>query len=446
VSTYRPLVAVVGYHLAEDRVARWPRGGYGVPAPYLDALRRAGARTAVLAPGEQGDADELLEPFDGLMLVGGGDVDPDRYGAEPDTDRNYGIETDRDEIEIALVQAANRLHLPTLCICRGMQIMNVAFGGTLHQHLPDMPGLLQHGVPIENTETLHPVTPEPRTLLSATTKLGSLTCSSHHHQGVDRLGEDLIVSGRSPDGLIEAIEVPIPDMNTTNRSEAEITWMLGVQWHPEETAASDPAHQSLFDAVANLARLRGSRARPGEAQGRSRDYGLAEYNPAWPSAYEQEASRIVGSLPPGLVARIDHVGSTAVPGLAAKPIVDIQLSLSSMVPRAGYVAPLEALGYRWVADPWDDEHEYFALQDSGGTRRFQIHACKAGGSWERRHLWFRDTLRSEPETAAAYEAHKRDLAAAHPRDLMAYIDGKTPFIRAIESRAPSIEAAPRTMG
>ncbi len=76
---YRPLVAVVGYHLADDRVARWPQVGYGVPAPYLDALRRAGARTAIVAPGEAGDADELLEPFDGLVLVGGGDVDPARY-------------------------------------------------------------------------------------------------------------------------------------------------------------------------------------------------------------------------------------------------------------------------------------------------------------------------------------------------------------------------------
>ena len=125
------------------------------------------------------------------------------------------------------------------------------------------------------------------------------------------------------------------------------------------------------------------------------------------------------------------------PGLAAKPIVDIQLSLVSMVPRSAYVDPLRALGYRWIADPWDDEHEYFSLDDADGTRRFQIHACKAGGTWERRHLAFRDTLRDEPGTAAAYEALKRDLAAAHPRDLMAYVDGKTSFIREIETRVPS---------
>ena len=93
-------------------MARWPDGGYGVPAPYLEALRRAGARTAILSPGEQGEPEELLDPFDGLVLVGGGDVDPARYGAEPDTAHNYGVEPDRDAFEIALLLAADRLHLP----------------------------------------------------------------------------------------------------------------------------------------------------------------------------------------------------------------------------------------------------------------------------------------------------------------------------------------------
>lgn len=273
---YRPLVALVAYHLAHDRVARWPAGGYGVPAPYIEALRRAGARTAFVAPGEEGDPEELLEPFDGLVLVGGGDVDPARYGAEPDTQHNYGVEPDRDEAEIALLLAAERMHVPVLCICRGMQLMNVAYGGTLHQHLPTQPGLLEHGVPLEGTESLHTVAPEPASHLAAITKAGDLTCSSHHHQGVDRVGDRLKVSGRSPDGLVEAIEL---DVVPTEESTIE-PWLVGVQWHPEETAATDPAQQSLFDALVLLAKLRGTRAKPGRSERRGRDDRVAAPDPA----------------------------------------------------------------------------------------------------------------------------------------------------------------------
>lgn len=430
-SPYRPLVAVVAYHLANDRVARWPEGGYGVPAPYIEALRRAGARTAIVSPGEPGEPGELLEPFDALMLVGGGDVDPARYGAEPDAAHDYGVEPDRDAFETALLHEADRIHLPTLCICRGMQVMNVAFDGTLQQHLPDVPGLLEHGVPIEDTQTMHEVAPVPGSLLSASTKSGPLACSSHHHQGVERVGDGLVVAGRSADGLVEALQRQVA-ADPDRANEVEDTWMLGVQWHPEETAATDPAQQSLFDALALLARLRGSRAKGGPETGRSRDYGLADPDPSWPERYEAEAARIVAALPADLVERIDHIGSTSVPGLAAKPIVDIQLSLAAMIPRSAYVEPLIGLGYRWVVDPWTDDHEYFS-RDDGERRAFHIHACAAGSHWERRHLAFRDALRSDPVTAAAYERLKRDLASAHPRDIMAYVDGKTSFVRSIEA-------------
>ena len=428
---YRALIAVVAYHLAGDRVTRWPAGGYGVPAPYLDALRRAGARTAIVSPGEDGDPEELLEPFDGLLLVGGGDVDPARYGAAPDTDHNYGVEPDRDAFEIALILAADRLHLPTLCVCRGMQIMNVAFGGTLHQHLPAMPGLLQHGVPLEGTETLHEVTPEPGSLLSATTKSGPLACASHHHQGVDRIGERLLVTGRSPDGLVEAIELEGADGNDPEHT----TWMLGVQWHPEETAATDPAQQSLFDAFVNLSRWRGHLARPGEPEGHGRDYAVVDPDPSWPARYETEADRIVAALPPEVVTRIDHVGSTSVPGLPAKPFIDIQLSVASMVPRDAYVAPLLELGYRWLPDGYDDTHEFLSLDEGDGERAVNLHVTQAGSDWERRHLAFRDALRADPATADAYAALKRQLAADHPRDIVRYVEGKSAFIRAVEASA-----------
>ena len=247
---YRPLIAVVAYHLGGDRVARWPEGGYGVPSLYLDALRRAGARTLILAPGEEGKPEELLEPFDGLLLVGGGDIDPARYGGTAN-EHVYGVEPDRDEAEIALLGAADRIAMPTLCICRGIQIMNVAFGGTLHGHLPDVPGLQVHGVPLDESQTIHEVQPEPGSRLAAVTKSPSLACLSHHHQGIDRLGDGLAVTGRTEDGLIESIERIVLDPEDT-----QATWMLGVQWHPEETAEHDPAQQSLFDGFTRLAGVR----------------------------------------------------------------------------------------------------------------------------------------------------------------------------------------------
>jgi putative glutamine amidotransferase len=424
---YRPLIAVVAYHLAGDRVARWPEGGYGVPALYLDALRRAGARTAIVAPGEEGSPEEILEPFDGLLMVGGGDIDPARYGGGSNH-HLYGMEPDRDEFEIDLLHAADRIAMPTLCICRGIQIMNVAFGGSLHEHLPDVPGMQVHGVPLDESQTIHEVKPEPGSRLAAVTKSAALACLSHHHQGIDRLGDGLAVTGRTDDGLIEAIERIVPD-----QQDERAAWMLGVQWHPEETAEKDPAQQSMFEALTLLARFRGASAKPGQTEGRTRSYAIGPYDPAWPARFESEAARIREALGETAV-RIEHVGSTSVPGLAAKPVVDIQVSVPSMAPRATYRDALVGLGYRWALDPWTDEHEFFS-RDEEGERTFHVHVCSAGSGWERRHLTFRDWLRANPEDAAAYERLKRELAEQHKRDTYSYAAAKTDFIQEIETRA-----------
>jgi putative glutamine amidotransferase len=425
--SYRPLIAVVAYHLDGTRVARWPEGGYGVPALYVDALRRAGARTAIVAPGEEGAPEEILEPFDGLLLVGGGDIDPARYGGTSNA-HVYGVEPDRDEAEIALLQAAEGIALPTLCICRGIQVMNVAYGGTLLGHLPDVPDLHVHGVPLDGSQTIHDVIVEPGSRLSAVTKSERVASLSHHHQGIDRVGDGLVVTGRTEDGLVEAIERVVPD-----QEDPHAPWILGVQWHPEETAERDPFQQSLFDALSRLARVRGSRARPGEAEGRTRSFSIDPYDPDWPVRYDAEAARIRAALRDHLV-RIDHVGSTSVPGLAAKPVIDIQVSVPSMMPRSAYVEPLRALGYRWGIDPWSNEHEFFS-RDEGGERAFHVHVCPAASEWERRHLAFRDWLRDHPDDAAAYERLKRDGAERHPRDTYSYADAKAAFVREIESKA-----------
>ena len=238
-----PHIALVGYHLTPGRVSRWTVGGYGVPSSYVECLRRAGGRTAIVPPGELVSPEELLEPFHGLVLVGGGDVEPHRYAQEPDA-HLYGLEPDRDELELSLLHAAERAGVPALCICRGMQVMNVAFGGTLFQHLPDRPDLLEHGVPAEGTGSTHVVKTAPGSRLAAVARAEVLVCSSHHHQGVDLLGRGIVATGWSEDGLVEAIE-----------READ-GWMLGVQWHPEDTADEDPGQQRLFDTLVELARMR----------------------------------------------------------------------------------------------------------------------------------------------------------------------------------------------
>jgi len=215
-------------------------GGYGVPENYVDAIRRAGAHAVLMMPGESATADELLDRVDGLVLVGGGDVDPARYGGAS-VDTIYGVERDRDELEVGLLRAADVRATPTLAICRGMQVMNVAFGGTLIPHLPDRPGTIEHGTPSGEDRRIHPVKVASESKLSEASGADLLECSTHHHQGVDELGEGLSASGWADDGLVEAIE-------------REGGWMLGVQWHPEDTAAEDRAQQRLFDALVDRVR------------------------------------------------------------------------------------------------------------------------------------------------------------------------------------------------
>jgi len=199
---------------------------------------------------------------------------------------------------------------------------------------------------------------------------------------------------------------------------------------------TSPAGHPLFAVAARhdvspLARA-GIPGEPPRKARLTRPVELAPSDPSWPSAFEEEARRIQATLG-GAAVRVDHVGSTAIPGLAAKPVIDIQVSVRSMEPRRAYVEPLVALGYRHVGDPASPDHEYFS-QETEGERSHQVHVCLSGSEWERRHLLFRDELRRNPDLAAAYERLKRELAEAHPRDVYAYVEGKTDFVRSVEDR------------
>lgn len=156
---------------------------------------------------------------------------------------------------------------------------------------------------------------------------------------------------------------------------------------------------------------------------------IADYDPAWPERFEAEAARIRRALR-GVAVRIEHVGSTAVPGLAAKPTIDIQISVHSFAPEEAFRAPLERLGYVFYPDDVPD-HRFFRPPD-GRPRSSHVHVCEAGSAWERGHLAFRDYLRGHPDVAAEYEALKRRIAELFPHDSQGYAEAKDPFIRPIE--------------
>ena len=158
---------------------------------------------------------------------------------------------------------------------------------------------------------------------------------------------------------------------------------------------------------------------------------IAPYDPGWPERFREQAGRLrlaLGSVALG----IDHVGSTAVPGLPAKPVIDIDVSVRALEPPDSYEVSLTQLGF--VLGAVDAEQRFYR-EPEGEPRRTHIHVCEAGGDYERRHLLFRDYLRTHPEVAAEYAAMKRELAEKYRRDRDAYTDAKGPFIREVERRA-----------
>lgn len=236
----RPLIAVAGQHLPAGKVVSWREDSVAVPANYVRALHRAGGQEAVLLP-KRIDADEALmrlARFDGVLLIGGADIDPSHYGEQPHSE-NYGMNPDVDAFEMALTRAAIEIRKPMLAICRGIQVLNVALGGNLDQHITGREGLVGHGIPGVAPQ-MHPVRLEPGSLVAKAMGVDEASASSSHHQALARLGDGLAPVGWTADGLVEAVE-------------HERGWVVGVEWHPERTAEEDPAQQGLFDALVEQA-------------------------------------------------------------------------------------------------------------------------------------------------------------------------------------------------
>lgn len=227
-SELRPAVAVCT-PVSDASFGVWHQRAAVLPASYMSAVNRAGGLALLVAPDPElvDVPEDLLERVDGLILSGGNDVDPATYGADPHP-ATQGTSPERDAFEVALALRAAELDMPVLGICRGMQILNVAFGGTLIQHLPDAFGHEHHrrvAGSFENAD--HDVRIRPDSLAAqAAGELLHVT-KSHHHQGVDVIGDGLVVTGTSTvDELVEAIELPAR------------RFVLGVQWHPEADGRS----------------------------------------------------------------------------------------------------------------------------------------------------------------------------------------------------------------
>ena len=228
----KPLIGITTY-VVPAKWSYWDQEAALVPAAYVQAVQQAGGRAFLVPPAEDA-VEETLDGLDGLVFSGGSDLDPELYGQEAH-EETLGIVRDRDEAELALLEGALERDMPVLAICRGSQVLNVARGGDLLQHLPDVVGDEKH----KHTPGVfadHDVD------LIAGTRVQSLLgdrapVKSHHHQGFGRLGEGLRESARADDGTVEAVEDPSQ------------RFALGVLWHPE--AGEDLA---LFEGLVNEAR------------------------------------------------------------------------------------------------------------------------------------------------------------------------------------------------
>jgi len=222
------------------------RARFHVPASYVDAVRGAGGLPLLLPPGETRPG-ELLDAVAGLVLCGGGDIDPAHFGGAAGHEAQYATCAERDSFELDLMGEALARGLPTLAICRGMQVLNVALGGALHVHLPDVVGqAVSHRVSRER-HTYHRVRLAPDSHLAALLGGVEARVASWHHQAVDRLGAGLRAVAWAEDGTIEAVELP-------GRPE-----LVAVQWHPElQVGEKDPRQRRLFEDL--VERARGTRS------------------------------------------------------------------------------------------------------------------------------------------------------------------------------------------
>lgn len=254
-------------HPATDRrivvVGQWRQGQGRVPVPYVEAVAAAGGTPVIAStfdlpddlvpPGiefyEHLDASdaEILDGASGLVLPGGGDIDPEWYGREPHP-RTHNVSHRRDVFEQALLHVALERDLAVLAICHGMQMLNVFLGGTLEQHLPDNPTRLVHDTGRPDPHAAHRLRLKERGILARALGTATTGVNSHHHQGLDDVAADLEEVGWAEDGVLEAV---------VSRTHS---WIVGVQWHPEVMAPVDEHQANLFRGFVEAAGERAARS------------------------------------------------------------------------------------------------------------------------------------------------------------------------------------------
>ena len=248
-SSRSPLIGLTTYR-QQAQSGVWDVHASFLPGAYLDGVTRGGGVAVLLPPQpvDTGAAGRVLDALDGLIITGGRDVDPGSYGHEPHPETDEPAR-DRDAWEFALTDAALQRRMPILGICRGAQVLNVALGGTLHQHLPDVIGHSGHraGDAVFATSAVRTV---------AGSRVAGMVGSSaevkcYHHQAIDRLGDGLVVSAADADGVIEAVEIPGPD------------FVVAVQWHPEETLEDLRIFSGLVQAARDYATAQATAAKEG---------------------------------------------------------------------------------------------------------------------------------------------------------------------------------------
>jgi putative glutamine amidotransferase len=243
----RPLIAVTTSEVrAGEAVSPTPQGEppqheMSLGLKYLRALEGAGAIPLVVPPLQTALTEALLDRVDGLCLSGGPDLDPRAYGERRHASLGP-VETELDAFELDLAAAADARGLPILAICRGLQLLNVARGGSLHQHLPDVYGTeINHRQPESGSRSTHWVSLTGSSRIAGILHRTRTKVNSFHHQGVARLGDGLVVSGRARDGTVECIEA------------VDREFVLGVQWHAE-CLVTRPEQAALFTAFVDSAR------------------------------------------------------------------------------------------------------------------------------------------------------------------------------------------------